>query len=97
MRKILLIVLCIFNSLLSNFIPITRVVDWSNVGLYSDLPPVAENIININDYTGSDNDKIDSALSDAKDMSGYTIIYFPADIYTFTKPIMKVLFFKVQD
>lgn len=65
----------------------SRIVDWSNVGLLSETPNTADNVININDYSGSDYDKIVNAVSDTNNLPGATIIYLPAGTYSINSTI----------
>lgn len=51
----------------------SRIVDWSNVGLLSETPNTADNVINNNNYSGSDYDKIVAAINDANYLSGMNI------------------------
>lgn len=81
-----LIILFISNKMtLSQYgppcIPSSRIVDWSNAGLLSETPDKADNVININDYSGSDYDKIVNAIIDANGLPGMTIIYFQSGTY----------------
>ena len=81
------LILFLIQSALGQFlIPKEARIDWPDAGL---IKPVstADTVININDYKGSDDEKIVQALKDAKRLSGITIIYFPAGIYSFSKPI----------
>jgi len=51
----------------------SRIVDWSNVGFLSETPNTADNVINNNNYSGSDYDKIVAAINDANYLSEMTI------------------------
>ena len=64
-----------------------RMVDWSNAGLLDTSPIYADNVFNIQNYSGNDDDKIDTAITLAKNAAGISIIYFPAGSYYFNIPI----------
>ncbi|HOD62245.1 MAG TPA: hypothetical protein PKG96_09125 [Bacilli bacterium] len=63
-------------------IPESRRVDWQNAGLFEEPNSFADNVINVNSYSGSDYNKIVAAINDANLLPGMTIIYFPAGTYT---------------
>jgi len=63
-------------------IPESRRVNWQNAGLYEEPNNTADNVININSYSGTDYNKIVAAINDANLLPGMTIIYFPAGTYT---------------
>jgi len=54
----------------------------SYAGLYEEPNSIADNVINIQSYSGSDYHKIVAAINDANLLPGMTIIYFPAGTYT---------------
>jgi len=94
-KMILLIVLFSFSmkaysQILHNnvgYIPSDCQIDWRVAGLLTNTPTVADNIYNIDDESGNDDDRIAAALLKAKNASGTSIIYFPCRNYYFTKPI----------
>jgi len=67
-------------------IPVGSRINWKNAGLFQQVD-VADNILNINDYPGSYDQKILMALSDAQSYSGIKIIYFPPSNYNFYETI----------
>lgn len=72
----------------NNDIPSARKVDWSKAGLYFKPEERIENWINVENYSGNDYDKIMSAIDDARKNSSPTVIYLPAENYTFTQAIL---------
>ena len=94
-KIILLIVLFSFSmksysQILHNdvgYIPSDCQIDWRVAGLLPNTPSAADNIYNIDDESGNDDERIASALLKAKNASGTSIIYFPSRNYCFTKPI----------
>ena len=68
-------------------IPQSDQIDWTNAGRLPGTPTVADTVLNVDSYLGSDNNKVQSALAAAKSATGTVIIYFPARTYTITSPI----------
>lgn len=73
-------------------IPLLNQLDWHNAGNLTSTPSQATHIYDITDpsYTGSDWEKITTALDDAKNntpANGFSIIYIPAGNYSITQPI----------
>jgi len=68
-------------------IPESRRVNWQNAGLFEEPKNVADNVINVNSYSGSDYNKIVAAINDANLLPGMTIIYFPPGTYTIDNTI----------
>ena len=64
----------------------SRLVDWSNAGLYEDSPGIADHIISISS-SGSIATQIETALSQANSQTGTTIIYFPEGTYNISSTI----------
>ena len=62
-------------------LPTTRRVDWKKAGLLPDTDFSVDNWIYIDDYSGTDYEKIMSAISDANNQSGNSIIYFQSPDY----------------
>lgn len=69
-------------------IPQSDQLDWTHAGRLPSTPTVADNVFNVDSYTGSDNTKVQSALAAAKAAAGTAIVYFPARTYTLTSPIV---------
>lgn len=67
-------------------IPESCSINWTNAGLYNPVTK-ADQRININNYTGTDDENIEDALLDASGLSGITIIYYPSGTYTFYNTI----------
>jgi len=65
----------------------SRLVNWQNAGLFDEPSSTANNVININSYSGSDYTKVISAINDANLLPGTTIIYFPQGTYTIDNTI----------
>lgn len=78
----LLVMVVVVSSQTVPYVDSSRLVDWSNAGLLPETPVRADNVLNINDYTGSDYDKIVNAITEANSLPGTTIIYFPTGTYT---------------
>lgn len=99
MRQINLLIICtlflfintnVQSQILYNdegYIPQSCQVEWTNAGLLASTPIVADNVFNVNDYSGSDNDRIHAALNDARVAAGTSIVYIPAGTYQVTTPI----------
>jgi len=87
--KSIIILPVLFSTILysNNAFPERRIVNWKKAGLYSDYKEVADNWINMEDYSGSDNQKILNAIEDAAQLTGQTVIYFPKPNYNFTQTI----------
>jgi hypothetical protein len=65
--------------------------EWANAGLLPNTPILADHLLNVDDdYTGSDDEKVQAALSDARlnsQAGETTIIYFPTRTYELHKSI----------
>lgn len=85
----MVIIFLLLNNLSAgeSMIPDSCRIDWSNAGLTIPRSNDAVHLININDYTGSDDNKISQALVDAANFCELTIIYFPSGTYTFTQTV----------
>ncbi|NIV13687.1 MAG: hypothetical protein GWN62_21125 [Aliifodinibius sp.] len=68
-------------------IPASSQVDWTNAGLYNPVS-TADNILHITDFTGSYDARIQAAINAANNLTGVTIIYFPAGNYIFQQTII---------
>ncbi len=90
----LTILMLVFNSLIisqiKSEIPKERIIDWSKVGVIDGIPKHnLQNIIDVNNYVKSDTtfDKaISKAMKQATD-NDITVVFFPAGVYKFSKPI----------
>ncbi|MBN2279642.1 MAG: T9SS type A sorting domain-containing protein [Candidatus Marinimicrobia bacterium] len=68
-------------------LPDSRRVDWKKSGLLPDTDFSVDNWIYVNDYTGSDYNKILAAITNANQQPGNTIIYFQSQSYHITAKI----------
>jgi hypothetical protein len=69
------------------YIPSNYQIDWRTAGLLASTPTFGDHVFNIADETGTDDQKLDAALSKAKAATGTLIIYFPQGNYSLTNPI----------
>ncbi|GEM_PF-5481435 len=60
--------------------------EWTNAGLLNPIS-AADHILYITDFTGSDDARIVAAIDSANNLTGITIIYFPAGNYIFQQTI----------
>lgn len=78
-----------FSQLIYNgvgHIPPESQVEWTNAGLLNPIS-AADNILYITDFTGSNDARIQAAIDAANNLTGITIIYFPAGNYVFQQTI----------
>jgi hypothetical protein len=87
--KSVIILSILFLSILysNNGFPEHRIVNWNKAGLYSEYEEKADSWLNIEDYAGTDDQKILNAIEDASQLNGQTVIYFPEPNYTFTRTV----------
>ena len=67
-------------------IPAERKVDWKKAGLYSNNKQM-NNWINVEDYTGTDYNRIKKAIDEALQLKGTTVIYLPKKNYRIDKTL----------
>ena len=82
-QKFLLMLFVIFmtnNLFANNCFPEVRLVNWNNAGNFT-ANFSFENWIFVDDFTGSDYEKIMEAISVANNQSGGSVIFFESDVY----------------
>ena len=95
MRKLISITILLFyfvmlqstNLFADSCLPDSRRVDWTKAGLLPDTDHSVDHWIYIDEYSGTDYEKINSALSDANNQSGNSIIYFQSPEYHINQKI----------